>query len=78
MNIVEEDQKKATKKMAVREKAMLNAMLAIINSDGDEPVDVNIGGLNHAFSSAKPFRQVIRDEIKEINKALKGEPSTWI
>lgn len=77
MQMSEEDRRKEVIESAKREKSRLRAMLELIKGDDDCEAVLSIEGVDHAFSSSGIFTEIIKNEIEEINKAIRGEKNKW-
>lgn len=67
-------------KCAKKEKGQLEAMKVIIKSEDDPIMSLCVNGqLSYGFSAAQKETvcKLIDNEIKEINKAINGEPNLW-
>jgi hypothetical protein len=62
---------------AKREITGLKIMELLAKLDDDCEAVLTIDGHNHAFSSSQIFLPIIKGEIQEIRKAVKGRPNKW-
>lgn len=77
MKVSEEDYKNSMLEDAKKEMSRLKAMKILAEADDDCEAVLKIDGIDHAFSTSQIFLPLIKAEIREIQKALKGKPNKW-
>jgi len=77
MEVSKEDYRKSVLEDAKKELSRLKAMKLLAEGDNDCEAVLKIDGIDHAFSTSQIFLPLIKAEIREIQKAIKGKPNKW-
>ena len=77
METTEKEKRQRVLSDAKKEITGLKVMQLLAKLDDDCEAVLIIDGHRHAFSSSQIFLPIMKNEINEIRKAVKGQPNKW-